>query len=213
MKFSILVFISGRGSNLKSILENADNYQVSGILSNNKDALGISYGKENNIPTYVFDKSDYSSLKDQKKAILEKVKELNPDLIALAGFMQIIQPEFIEEFYGKLVNIHPSLLPKFQGLDTHKRALEAKETHHGCSVHYVDTGIDTGPLIAQAKVDIIENDTEDSLSSRVLDFEHKIYPWALNMLASKQISLVNGKLTYQNEAITEAKNLGFKIFN
>lgn len=208
-KPKVAVLISGRGSNLLSLIKNAENYCISDIISNNKEAKGLDFGKEYSISTNVFDRKDFSSLKEQKLAIFNHVKTSKPDLVVLAGFMQIIPDYFINEFYGKLINIHPSLLPKYPGLDTHKRAIENNEEKHGCTVHFVDNGVDTGPIIAQCACDISENETEDSLSAKLLPFEHRIFPWVINNLASNNINLNERTVTFTDQAINEAENENF----
>ena len=127
--------------------------------------------------------------------------------------MVVLQPEFIDTFHGRLINIHPSLLPMFPGLHTHERALEAKVARHGCTVHFVDAGIDTGPLIAQAAVDIEPNDSPESLAARVLAKEHTLYPWIVRAIAQGDIRLQGRSLTYSERARTEAQRMGATIFS
>lgn len=208
-EFNVTVLISGKGSNLKSLIDNAYNYRVTSVISSCHTAGGLEYAKQADIPCYSFDRSDFAKLRDQKIAIFEKAKALNPDLIALAGFMLLVQPEFVNFFQGRMINIHPSLLPAYPGLETHKRVLQAKEIGHGCSVHYVDLGIDNGPLIAQAALEVAPEDTEESLSSRVQKLEHKLFPWVLNNLASRRIALKNGKVIFDQSARRQAHDFGY----
>src|SRR3990167_7088832 len=147
-EFRVTVLISGRGSNLESLIKNARNYAISTIISDREDAPGLTFGEVYKIETMVRERKRYPSLKECKEAIYKAVRESSPDLIALAGFMHVVEPSFVKAFYGQLVNIHPSLLPKFPGLHTHQHALEAGEREHGCTVHFVDEGVDTGPIIA-----------------------------------------------------------------
>ena len=137
--------------------------------------------------------------------------ESNPDLVALAGFMVVLQPEFIEAFSGRLINIHPSLLPLFPGLHTHERALEAGVSTHGCTVHYVDAGVDTGPLIAQAVVEVLKDDSQESLTNRVLMREHILYPWVVQRVMSKDITLEERTVRYSSLASQEAREHGFSL--
>lgn len=189
VEFRVVVLISGRGSNLEQLILKAVDYKVVGIVSNKAEAGGLRYAKVHDIPAFVIERSQFESLSDQKRAILQKVLELKPDLVALAGFMQIIDPEFIDALSGRVINIHPSLLPKFPGLNTHSRALQASESRHGCTVHFVDKGIDTGKIIAQAEVAVLEDDTEETLAARVLEQEHQLYPKIVNQLARGEICL------------------------
>lgn len=210
---SIVTLISGRGSNLESLIKNAHQYSVMAVVANNNTAGGLKIASAKGIKTYGFERGDFETLKELKAAIYSKIRELKPDLITLAGFMQIIEPEFVKEWYGKLINIHPSLLPALPGLDTHSRAVEEKLKVHGCTVHFVDTGVDTGPIIAQASVPVEPNDTEDSLAARVLPREHAIYPWVINSIASKNIKFDNGKVIYTTTARSEARELDFILSN
>lgn len=203
----VIVFISGRGSNLLSLIKNAKYYQISHIISNKALAPGLQYGKEFNIAISTFDRKDFNSLKEQKKALYSFAGQLNPDYIALAGFMSIVPEDFVREWYGKIINIHPSLLPKYPGLDTHQRVLDAKERRHGCTVHFLDTGIDTGPVIAQSTCEVLPEDTEETLSAKVLKLEHKLYPWALNNISSENIKLYQHKVLLEPQTAKERAGL------
>jgi phosphoribosylglycinamide formyltransferase 1 len=209
--FKVAVFISGRGSNLLSLLESARNYQITDIFSNNAEAPGLAFGASRNIRCHVFTRPEFPTLREFKQAFLERVRACAPNLVALAGFMQILAPEFVTELYGRIINIHPALLPKFAGLHTHARAIEAGERWHGCSVHYVDAGVDTGPIIAQAAVPVHADDTEDTLAARVLEREHKIYPWCVNNIAAGRIVLEGRTIRFAPEALAEAEELEFRL--
>lgn len=209
--FKILVLISGKGSNLISLHEHADRYNISAVISNNPTAEGLLYAKKHKIPVYPFSRSDFSSMSTFKDAIYQKVLQLKPDLVVLAGFMQIIQPQFVEAFYGRMINIHPALLPKFPGLDTHTRAIAAKEPTHGCTVHFVNTGIDSGPIIAQAECALSVEDTPESAAAKVLKEEHRVYPWVVKNIATGDISLVEDKVLYSPDLRRDAALKGFKI--
>ncbi|NLF25606.1 MAG: phosphoribosylglycinamide formyltransferase [Deltaproteobacteria bacterium] len=193
--FKVLVLISGRGSNLKALIDQAVDFRIIAVLSDEPDAKGLKFADEAGIPKHVF----HVGKKLLKQAILEKCREISPDLIALAGFMRILQPEFVREFYGKLVNIHPSLLPDLPGLNTHKRAIQAGINKHGCTVHYVDNGVDTGPIIAQSSCAVTPDDTEESLSAKVLALEHRLYPWVVNNIARGQIKLKRDKVWFGDD--------------
>lgn len=209
---AVTVLISGRGSNLKSLHENRLGYRVSAVISNRSDASGLEYAHRHGIPTRVVARESFPTLAAFKAAVLQATVESSPDIVALAGFMMVLQPEFIEHFSGRLVNIHPSLLPQFPGLDTHARAIDAKVREHGCSVHFVDTGVDTGALIAQASLALQSADTPESAAARVLALEHTLYPWALSHLASGSISLSGRSVRYSPSAVLEASQRGFLIF-
>ncbi len=163
------------------------------------------------IPTYCFDRKDFPNLAQQKSAIFDKARELKPDFVALAGFMLLAQEEFVNHFSGRMINIHPALLPAYAGLNTHRRVLEAGEKKHGCSVHFVDCGVDTGALIAQAALDVIPGESESELASRVLTLEHKLYPWVANNLASGEIKLTNNLVSFADNLRLQATKLGFTL--
>ena len=202
------VLISGRGSNLKALIQHQSGYKITHVVSNNRDAEGLNYAREAGIPTSVVSRSEFPSLKEFKAAVLTTVAGTEPDIVALAGFMVVLQPEFIEAFHGRLINIHPSLLPLFPGLHTHERALEAKVSTHGCTVHFVDAGVDTGPLIAQASVRVEHNDTAETLGARVLAKEHTIYPWIVRAIAQGDIHLNGRTVIYSDQARAEAQRIG-----
>jgi phosphoribosylglycinamide formyltransferase-1 len=208
---SVTVLISGRGSNLKALIEKAQGYRITAVLSNSADAGGLEIAREHGIPTRIVLRADYPTLSDFKLGVLCAVRDTNPDIVALAGFMMVLPPAFIEAFPERIVNIHPSLLPKYPGLDTHTRALQASETQHGCTVHLVDAGIDTGIIVAQRSVEVLASDDPDTLSARVLSVEHKLYPWTLSMIARGEIGFAGGEITYSPRATTEALEWGFEL--
>ena len=169
-----IILISGRGSNLQAILENIDKKSIIAVMTDNPNAKGLLIAKKYGIETCVVAKtSDKQKFKDD---LYQKILFYNPDLIILAGFMSILPEKIVNDFYPNILNIHPSLLPKFAGLNTHSRVLEANEINHGCTVHIVDNGIDTGPIITQRALLIEKSDTPESLEKRVLALEHTIYP-------------------------------------
>ena len=180
-KIKIAVFISGTGSNLKNLIifSKRKNYEVKLVISNKRNAKGLIFAKQHKIPTkiYYFKKSS----KDEKK-ILDILLKKKIKLICLAGFMKILSSSFINKFKGKIVNIHPSLLPKYKGLNTHARVLNNKEKYSGCTVHFVNSKLDSGKIILQKKIKVLKNDTAKTLQKRILKEEHKIYPKALQMI-------------------------------
>ena len=208
---AITVLISGRGSNLASLMKDAKNYRICGVISNRSEALGLKIAADAGIPAFSFPRENYSSIAQQKEAIFNQVHKLSPDLVALAGYMQIVEPNFVAAFLGRMVNIHPALLPKFPGLDTHQRALAAGEKEHGCSVHYVDQGVDTGQVIAQAACPVLKSDSSETLAARVLTQEHRLYPWVVNSIAAGDISLQNGQVVISALARQTAQQEGFII--
>ena len=169
-----IILISGRGSNLQAILENIDKKSIIAVISDNPTAKGLLIAKKYGIETCIVAKtSDKQKFKDD---LYKKILFYSPDLLILAGFMSILSEKIVNDFYPNILNIHPSLLPKFAGLNTHSRVLEANEINHGCTVHIVDNGIDTGPIITQRALLIEKSDTPESLEKRVLALEHTIYP-------------------------------------
>lgn len=209
----VTVLISGRGSNLKALIQHQSGYKVTHVISDRNDAGGLKWAMEAGIPTSVVSRSEFPSLAEFKAGLLAAVTATKPDLVALAGFMVVLQPEFIAAYPGRLVNIHPSLLPSFPGLHTHERALEANVTEHGCTVHFVDSGVDTGPLIAQTSVTVTPNDTPDTLAARVLNKEHALYPWIVRAIAQGDIHLNGRAVMYSDSARAEAHRLEAKIFS
>jgi len=202
--FSLAVLISGRGSNLKSLIENAQNYSVTHVFSDNPEAPGNQIARDHGVELHTFKASDFDSKERFLTDFFAKVESSNSDLICLAGFMRIVPKEFIKRNGGKIINIHPSLLPDLPGLKTHERALQEKRIEHGCTVHYVDSGIDTGPRIAQAKVAVLPDDTFETLASRVIQREHEIYPWVVSGIASGEITHKNREVNYSEKFIKEA---------
>lgn len=183
---SLVVFISGRGSNLAAILDSPVGAQVRAVFSNRHDAEGLAKPQAAKIPTHAFDERDYATREEFESKFLEYLPRYKPRLIALAGFMKILSPQFIQHYPQQIVNIHPSLLPHFRGLNTHQRALDANATEHGCSVHWVSEECDGGEVIAQQKVAVEPNDTEETLAQRVLAAEHELYPKVLAQLLAAQ---------------------------
>ena len=185
-KPAVVILISGRGSNMISIVEAMRDgslpITVAAVISNRPDAAGLEYAKQLNIATAVIDHKHFETRESFDQVLAQKIDSYNPDLVVLAGFMRILTTEFVEQFAGKLINIHPSLLPKFKGLDTHQRAIDAGEKEHGASVHFVTPELDDGPVVLQASVAVFENDTVKTLAARVLEQEHKLYPEAIRKL-------------------------------
>lgn len=176
----IVILISGRGSNMQAIVQAcvAQEWRarVVAVVSNNLQATGLEWAKAQGIDTQVVDHCSYESRQAFDDALMQVVDGYAPDLLVLAGFMRILTPGFVEHYAGKMVNIHPSLLPNFPGLDTHRRALEGGHSHAGATVHWVTSEVDQGAILAQVKVPILAGDTPDTLAKRVLEVEHEMYP-------------------------------------
>ena len=182
-KKNIAVFISGKGSNLENLIKRSKDrnsrYKISLIVSNNSKALGLKFANKFNIKKKII---DLNNSKLSEKKLLGTLKKNHINIICLAGFMKILSKDFIKRFNGKILNIHPSLLPKYKGLNTHSRAIQNKEKYSGCTVHYVSFKLDSGKIILQKKVKIFKKDTPVSLASKVLAKEHVLYPKALNKI-------------------------------
>ena len=180
-KIKTAVFISGTGSNLKNLIQfsflNKSPIKISLIVSSNKRAKGLNFADRFKIKKKIY---DFNNMKKSESLILKQLKINKISLICLAGFMKILSPNFIKKFKGIILNIHPSLLPKYKGLNTHERALKNKEKYSGCTVHYVNYRLDSGKIILQAKVKILKKDTSSSLKKRILKQEHLLYRKAIN---------------------------------
>ena len=180
---SIVILISGSGTNLQAIIDAVAagqiNASISAVFSNRADAKGLDRARQQHINAVIIDQNQYDDRASYDQALISEIDKYKPDLIVLAGFMRILSEEFISHFNNIILNIHPSLLPEFKGLHTHRRALEASKKTHGASVHFVSNELDSGPVVIQAEVPVLANDTEDALAERVLHQEHVIYPMAI----------------------------------
>ncbi len=194
----IVVLISGGGSNLQSIIDGiADktlNARLCAVISNKADAYGIERAKKAKIPTEIIDHKQYDSRESFDAELTQCIDKYQPQLIVLAGFMRILTDDFVNHFYGKMINIHPSLLPKYRGIHTHQRALEAGDDIHGLSIHYVSAELDGGPIILQKSVPVLEHDSEESLAQRVLEQEHIAYPQVIQWFAEGRLQLINNQV-------------------
>jgi len=187
----LAVLISGRGSNLKALIDACANGRVNGrivlVISNRPQAPGLAYAGDAGIPYAVVDHRQYADREAFDRALGDTLDEHQPDLIVLAGFMRVLTSGFVARFANRMVNIHPSLLPDFRGLDTHARALAAGVEHHGASVHFVTTELDGGPVIIQVRVPVCPGDSPESLAARVQAAEHRLYPAAVGLICSGRI--------------------------
>ena len=188
-KYPIGIFISGRGSNLKSIIDASKDSNFPGniilVFSDNSYAKGMELAYENNIDTFSLNINNFKDTNSFEEEILRLIKPYNLELICLAGYMKILSKRFIDKFSGKIINIHPSLLPKYKGLNTHRRVIENMETISGCTVHYVNENLDDGEIILQKEVSIDTGDTEHILADKILKEEHIIYPEAIKLVLKK----------------------------
>ena len=189
--YSIVVLISGKGTNLQALIDasHRSSYTINAVISNKATAIGLNRAKISGIDTYVIEQESFNSKLEFEELLATRISEINPKLIVLAGFMKVLSPQFVRLFRGKIVNIHPSLLPEYPGLNTHQRVLEDKKKIHGVSVHLVTEDLDGGPVIAQDAVYVRPDDTVESLAKRVLEREHIIYPKVVESLAIGKIQL------------------------
>ena len=191
--FKLAVLVSGRGSNLQAIIDSIDREELDAhlsiVISNTKDAMALKLAEKHGIKTIFIDPSTYLNSKEYDKALVLKLKEFSIDLICLAGYMRILGEEVIQTFEKKIINIHPSLLPAFPGLNAQKQAINHGVKFSGCTVHFVDLGVDSGPIILQTVVPVYDNDDEKSLSKRILEQEHYLYPKAIKMIQENKIRL------------------------
>ena len=199
--FKLAVLVSGRGSNLQAIIDSIEKEEldadISIVISNTKDAMALSRAERHNIKTTFINPADYLSKRAFDTALIEKLKEYPIDLICLAGYMRILGEEVIQTFKEKIINIHPSLLPAFPGLKAQKQAIEYGVKFSGCTVHFVDSGIDSGPIISQTVVPIYDNDDEKSLAKRILEQEHHLYPKAIKMVKENQLKMNGRTVTHK----------------
>ena len=197
---SIVILISGRGSNMESLIGSVTSgvlpARVAGVFSNRPDAQGLAIAAAHGIATRVIDHTQYASREAFDAAMIEEIDIFSPDLVILAGFMRILSDGFVRHYEGRLVNIHPSLLPSFPGLRTHRQALEAGVRLHGCTVHFVTPVLDHGPIVIQAAVPVLDGDDEASLAARVMTQEHQIYPLAVRWFVEERLKLVDGRVVF-----------------
>ena len=196
---SLVVLISGRGSNLLAIANASLPARISAVISNRPEAAGLALAAQKGIPTAIVDHREFGSRHDFDGALAAAIDRHAPDLVVLAGFMRVLTPRFVARYAGRLVNVHPSLLPEFPGLDTHARALAAGAKRHGCTVHFVTAEVDHGPVIAQASVPVLPGDTAETLAARVLVQEHALYPRALRWFLDGLLVIEDGKVRVKGD--------------
>ncbi|MDG4812509.1 phosphoribosylglycinamide formyltransferase [Hydrogenovibrio sp. 3SP14C1] len=200
----IAVLISGKGSNLQALIDQADqaHYEIGLVLSNRPHAEGLKKAEQAGIPTAILDHSQFESREAFDTAMIQIIDNYKIEVVILAGFMRILTPIFTDHFLGRMLNIHPSLLPKYPGLNTHQRALDADDKEHGLSIHFVTSELDGGPVILQAKVPITNEDTAETLQKKIQLQEHIAYPLVTNWLASGDLIFKNNQVWYKNAPLT-----------
>lgn len=208
---SLVVLISGRGSNLKAILDAIGNGElnaaVTAVIGSRSDAAGLEYARSAGIDTLALDAADYPDREDYDRALQGLIDRFAPDLVVLAGFMRILSAAFVRHYRGRLINIHPSLLPALRGLNTHQRALDAGLGEHGASVHFVTEELDSGPVIIQVRVPVLAEDTAATLGARVLKQEHRLYVRALQLLACGDVAWQDNRLCYREQLLHQPLQL------
>lgn len=195
---NIVILISGRGSNMEAIVraQQAEAWpaRIAAVISNKPDAKGLAFAQANGIPTAVVPNKEFPTREAFDTALQATIDRFEPDLVVLAGFMRILTAPFVEHYAGRMLNIHPSLLPLFPGLHTHRQALDAGVEEHGATVHFVTAELDHGPAVIQARIPVLPGDTEDSLAERLLDEEHVIYPQAVRLFIEDRLSIEGGEV-------------------
>lgn len=195
-----VIMISGRGSNMARLIDVAAEpdfpAEIVGVISDHPEAPGLVYAAGRKIPARSIARGDFASKAEHEKAISDELSALGTELVCLAGYMRLLSTSFVEQWTGRMINIHPSLLPGFPGLDTHRRALEAGLRIHGCTVHFVTPAVDSGPIIAQAAVPVLLDDDEPKLAARVLKAEHELYPMALRLVAEGKARMEGARTAF-----------------
>ena len=201
----LVVLLSGSGSNLQAIIDACQsgyiNAEVAAVISNKADAYGLTRAKHAGIATQVLDHKQFASREEYDVALGQLISDFTPDLVVLAGFMRILTPSLVQKFKGKMLNIHPSLLPKYQGLNTHQRAIDANDAEHGVSVHFVTEELDGGPVVCQARVPILPDDTAESLAKRVHMQEHKLYPLVVKWFSEQRLKMEADYAVFDNKTL------------
>ena len=208
----VVVLVSGRGSNLKAIAAQADAgalpVRIEAVVSDRADAGALDWARDRGIPALVLSPRDFADREAYGRALGDLVEGYAPQLVVLAGFMRILSDEFVLRFAGRMLNIHPSLLPRYPGLHTHRRALEAGDPEHGASVHFVTPELDGGPVVLQARVPVLPGDDEDTLAARVLREEHVIYPRCVGWFAAGRLALRDGAVWLDGRPLDAPVMLG-----
>ena len=210
-KLRLAVLISGRGSNLQALLDQSASGELSAevvaVISNQPGVYGLERARQAGVPALELDHQRFADRPGFEAALIELIDRYQPDLVILAGFMRLLTAGFTEHYQGRLLNIHPSLLPKFRGLHTHERAIAAGETEHGATIHFVTAELDGGPLIVQARVPVLPGDDPEVLAARVLAQEHRLYPQAIRWFAEGRLKLEGDQVWFDEEPLREPLQL------
>lgn len=204
MTCRIVVLLSGRGSNFQAIAEAGLPIEIAAVISNRPQAAGLAWARERGLTTIALDHTEHADRAAFDALLADEIERHRPDLVVLAGYMRILSPAFIARFEGRLLNIHPSLLPMFPGLRTHERALAEGVKIHGCTVHFVTADLDHGPIVIQAAVPVRADDTPDTLAARVLAQEHRIYPQAVRWFAEGRLAIRDGRVNLKDDPTSQA---------
>ena len=194
--FKIAVLISGNGSNLQSLIDNFKKeslIDIKCVISNKENAYGLERATEANIDNFFVDHTKFKTREEFDQELIKILEEYDPDLIVLAGFMRILSELFVDKYIGKLINIHPSLLPKYPGLETHKKVIENKDSHHGVTIHYVDKTLDGGPICAQSQMEVKTDNIKD-LQNQIHQIEHEMYPLVIKQIAEGKLEFKDGEV-------------------
>ena len=212
-KFKIVVFVSGNGSNLQALIDVGKNlncpYEINLVFSNSPDVYALKRASQNNIPTFTLDHKNFKTRQEFDSTLSNYLKKIDFDLIVLAGFMRILGREFIKKYENKIINLHPSLLPKYPGLNTHEKVLENKDKFHGATVHMVDEGLDTGKIIGFSKFKVESYDNYDSLLAKTHEIEHKLLPQICSLIATKKIILSKENILINGQSNQKSKEIIF----
>jgi phosphoribosylglycinamide formyltransferase 1 len=200
----VVVLLSGRGSNFQAIAEADLPIEIAAVISNRPQAAGLAYARERGLTAVALDHTEHADRAAFDVLLADEIERHRPDLIVLAGYMRILSPAFIARFEGRLLNIHPSLLPMFPGLKTHQRALEEGVKIHGCTVHFVTADLDHGPIVIQAAVPVRADDTPETLAQRVLQQEHRIYPQAVRWFAEGRLEINLGRVNLKDDLTSQS---------
>lgn len=204
-KLPIVVLISGNGSNLQAIMDAVNQglaVEIRAVISNRGEAYGLERAQQAGIPNHTIPHDQFSNRTDFEAALTQQIDQYHPHLVVLAGFMRKLTPGFVAHYAGRMINIHPSLLPKYPGLHTHRQVLNAQDPYHGVSIHYVTDEIDGGPLICQVRLEVQSNDTEESLRQRIHALEHRLYPQVLEWIAAGRLQLTADGVLLDNTPIS-----------
>ena len=194
--FKVAVLISGNGSNLQSLIDNfkkESSIDIECVISNKENAYGLERATEANIDNFFVDHTKFKTREEFDQELIKILEEYDPDLIVLAGFMRILSELFVDKYIGKLINIHPSLLPKYPGLETHKKVIENKDSHHGVTIHYVDKTLDGGPICAQSQMEVKTDNIKD-LQNQIHQIEHEMYPLVIKQIAEGKLEFKDGEV-------------------